>query len=573
MGNSLFRILFVDDEIHVLRGMKNSYDWGSLGFHVVGEAGDADSALALARKMLPDVVITDICMDGRDGLSLITDLKSLNPATEVIILSGYPDFQYAKSAMERGAFAYLLKPLKNSEFLETLERVKARLWSLRREIPSHFLSHLLQLSPSGADSVAALAAEYRLHLPGESFFVAILRIDGPRAALSQEGDCDAPPASPAEDGAYDALLAFFQERFLGEDPFFVCRKQERHPHMAALIYCRDRRLRETLLGNIRELAKNYTRKTGLALTLDASGLKSDIASVREAYLEASRCLLDGCGCVPAGRPDFRTGASPKQPPLPPQASASHKTDSVTGHSPGAAADSDVFQLRRDAPAPSTFIGPGELSQIVSGIRTLNRPLTEETVHACFARLKSLKSPDWDMVRNAIAQLAMQIVSVAAVNQESMGLVFGRTPLPAVELFSMNLFSEMQDYIRQLIDAVFDHADIIIQIPAKYSKPVRDTQIYIYRNYPLRINVDTIANALHINKYHLMRLFKQETGGTIGEFLTSTRIEAACKLLQDRDCPVSEAGRYAGYPDANYFGKVFKKQTGLLPSEYRERTSK
>ena len=104
--------------------------------------------------------------------------------------------------------------------------------------------------------------------------------------------------------------------------------------MAALIYCRDRRLRETLLGNIRELAKNYTRKTGLALTLDASGLKSDIASVREAYLEASRCLLDGCGCVPAGRPDFRTGASPKQPPLPPQASASHKTDSVTGHTPG-----------------------------------------------------------------------------------------------------------------------------------------------------------------------------------------------------------------------------------------------
>ena len=40
MGNSLFRILFVDDEIHVLRGMKNSYDWSALGFHVVGEAGD-----------------------------------------------------------------------------------------------------------------------------------------------------------------------------------------------------------------------------------------------------------------------------------------------------------------------------------------------------------------------------------------------------------------------------------------------------------------------------------------------------------------------------------------------------
>ncbi len=563
MGNTLFKILFVDDEINVLRGMKNSYDWNALGFRVVGEARDADSALELARKTLPHVVITDICMDGRDGLSLITDLKSLNPATEVIILSGYPDFQYAKSAMEKGAFAYLLKPLKNSEFLETLQRVKARLWSLRREIPSHFLSHLLQLSPSGADSVAALAAEYRLHLPAESFFVAILRIDGPAAALSQETS----PAFPEEDRAYDALLAFFQEKFPSRDPFFVCRKQERHPHMAALIYCGDHRLRDALLDSIRELARSYTRKTGLALTLDASGLKSDMVSVREAYLEASRCLLDGC--APVGMPGLRADASPAQSPFSPHGPASQKADAVTGHIPGAAAGNGICQPRRDAPAPSTFIGPGELSQIVSGIRTLNRPLTEETVHNCFAELKSLKSPDWDMVRNAIAQLAIQIVSVAAVNQESTVLVFGRTPLPAVELFSMNLFSEMQDYIQWLIDAIFDHAEVIIQLPADYSKPVRDAQIYIYRNYSLHINVDTIANALHINKYHLMRLFKQETGSTIGEFLTARRIEAACQLLRDRDCPVSQAGRYAGYPDANYFGKVFKKQTGLLPSEYRE----
>lgn len=518
MGNALLRILFVDDEVHVLRGMKNSYDWSALGFLVAGEARDADSALELARKTLPDVVITDICMDGRDGLSLITDLKSLNPATEVIILSGYPDFNYAKSAMERGAFAYLLKPLKNSEFFETLERVKFKLWNLRRETPSHFLSHLLQLSPSNADSVGALAAEYRMLLPGGSFFIAILKIDAPLSA-------------PAGEKAYDALLALFQEKFPGREPFFVCCKQEGHPHMAALVYCKDGKLRDMLCDRIRELADSYARKAGLSVAMDASSLKSDISSVRDAYLEASRCLLSQAAPAPPSQSSFAP---------------------AKGTDPG-----------------SSFISPAELSQVTAGLRTLNRPLADDVVNTCFLRLKSLKSPDWDMVRNSIAQLAMQIVSVAAVSQESVELVFGRTPLPAVELFSMNLFSEMQDYVRRLIDAVFDHADVIIQLPADYSKPVRDAWIYIYRNYPLRISVDAIAGTLHVNKYHLMRLFKQETGSTINEFLTARRIEAACELLRDRDCPVSEAGRYSGYPDSNYFGKVFKKQTGLLPSEYRE----
>ena len=102
---NLLKIMFVDDEVNVLRGMRNSYDWDALGFTIVGEAGSAASALSLARQNQPDVVITDICMDGKDGLTLISELKEQNPATEVIILSGYPDFGYAKSAIEKGAFA------------------------------------------------------------------------------------------------------------------------------------------------------------------------------------------------------------------------------------------------------------------------------------------------------------------------------------------------------------------------------------------------------------------------------------------------------------------------------------
>ncbi len=137
---------------------------------------------------------------------------------------------------------------------------------------------------------------------------------------------------------------------------------------------------------------------------------------------------------------------------------------------------------------------------------------------------------------------------------------------------MTQLSEMQEYIRRLTGRIFDHAGLIRQIPAQFSAPVRDVQNFIFLNYPFHISVDSIADSLHMNRFYLMRLFKQETGCTINEFLTRHRVEMACEFLKCRECSISEAGANAGYPDSNYFCKVFKKQTGLLPSEYRSRQS-
>ena len=183
---NLLKIMFVDDEVNVLRGMRNSYDWDALGFTIVGEAGSAASALSLARQNQPDVVITDICMDGKDGLTLISELKEQNPATEVIILSGYPDFGYAKSAIEKGAFAYLLKPLKNAEFFETLARVRAKILEEHSQTASLFLSQLLQLSLYTQEGISSLEAEYGIRLPSGSFFLSVIRPEQPDPSVGRE---------------------------------------------------------------------------------------------------------------------------------------------------------------------------------------------------------------------------------------------------------------------------------------------------------------------------------------------------------------------------------------------------
>ena len=522
---NLLKIMFVDDEVNVLRGMRNSYDWDELGFTIVGEAESAARAISLAGQNRPDVVITDICMDGKNGLALISELKEQDPATEVIILSGYPDFSYAKSAIEKGAFAYLLKPLKNSEFFETLARVRAKILAKRSQTASLFLSQLLQLSLPAEEAIASLEAEYGIQLPSGSFFLAVVRPD----------QTDPPSAREA----CRNLPAFLLENYTAPSCFLLCRKGGEHPHIAALIFCGSLPVQTTLCARLEEAGRAYSSRTGLSLSIGVSSLFTEMTSIRDAYLEASWAFQQKRTHPDGGLFFFRS----------PQGEAS----AHDGQS-------------------SVLLTPAEQTQLLTGIRTLNRPVTEQILNQYFSRLDSLKEINWDMLKNSLTELAVQILSAACAAPEMTKLIFGRKPLPAVEILSLTQLSEMKEYIRRLTGCIFDHAGLLLQIPAQLSGPVRDVQNYIFLNYPFHISVDSIADELHMNRFYLMRLFKQETGCTINEFLTRYRIEMACEFLKCRECSISEAGANAGYPDSNYFCKVFKKQTGLLPSEYRSRQS-
>ena len=517
----LLKIMIVDDEINVLRGMKNSYDWPSLGFEIVAEARDTDSAIALFRQNSPDVVITDICMAGRDGLTLISELKELNPSTEVIILSGYPNFSFAKSALEKGAFAYLLKPLKNSEFFDTLGKVRSKILTERSQTASRFLSQLLQLTMPTEEAVASLEAEYGISLPSGSFFLSVLSPE-----LSD-------PAAGKE--SCRKLLDFLQEKFTSPSRLLLCRRSGKQPHAAALIFCAGGHARNTLCAQLDELGKSYTAETGIPLSIGVSRLYTEITSIRDACLEASYAVQKKKG-QPGDRMFFYQDSSPGTEGQPEK--------------------------------PPALITPAEQNQLLTGIRTLNRPLTEQILNRYFSRQNSLTDVNWDMMKNSLTELAVQIISAACPNQEITKLIFGRKPLPAVEILSMSQISDMQEYIRGLISRIFEHAGLLLHLPQRLSPPVRDAQTYIFLNYPLHISVDTIADELHMNRFYLMRLFKQETGYTINEFLTRYRIDMACEFLKCRECSISEAGANVGYPDSNYFCKVFKKQTGVLPSEYR-----
>lgn len=135
----MYRVFLCEDETIIREGLRDNIPWEKCGFKFVGEAGDGEMALPMIRKERPDVLITDIKMPFMDGLSLSHLVRKELPDIKIIIISGYDDFEYARTAIKEGVSQYLLKPITRSmlqkalvEIRETLEKEEAE-----RRLRSH----------------------------------------------------------------------------------------------------------------------------------------------------------------------------------------------------------------------------------------------------------------------------------------------------------------------------------------------------------------------------------------------------------------------------------------------------
>ncbi|MGF6990969.1 YesN/AraC family two-component response regulator [Lachnospiraceae bacterium PM6-15] len=120
----MIKVFLVEDEMVIRNAIKNSIDWEKEGYEFVGEAGDGELAYPLILKRQPDILITDIKMPFMDGLELSAAVKKELPALKILILSGYNDFEYAKTAIGIGVTDYLLKPVSAEMLLESLAGIR-----------------------------------------------------------------------------------------------------------------------------------------------------------------------------------------------------------------------------------------------------------------------------------------------------------------------------------------------------------------------------------------------------------------------------------------------------------------
>ncbi|MFS0726875.1 response regulator transcription factor [Paenibacillus sp. 1P07SE] len=130
--DQVIRMLIVDDEPVICQGLRMTIDWAAIGIEVVGEAYDGEQALEMVEAHQVDLLISDIRMEGMNGLQLAEHLKESHPQTRIIILSGYEDFEYARQSVRLGVFDYLLKPVDVDALVEVVKRVSEEIRKSQR---------------------------------------------------------------------------------------------------------------------------------------------------------------------------------------------------------------------------------------------------------------------------------------------------------------------------------------------------------------------------------------------------------------------------------------------------------
>ena len=123
----MYKVMLLDDEPWELKGMKNMLPWGKYGFEVVSVLSNPLKALELLKAESFDVLVSDIRMPGLDGISLLKEIRSFDSNLEIIFVSGYAEFEYAREALRSGAYDYLLKPVDLDATDSLLSRLKSRL--------------------------------------------------------------------------------------------------------------------------------------------------------------------------------------------------------------------------------------------------------------------------------------------------------------------------------------------------------------------------------------------------------------------------------------------------------------
>lgn len=522
-------ILLVDDEYPTIEAIRTQTDWKKAGFDRVLTADSVRAAKEQFSANTVHVLLCDIEMPGETGLDLLQWMRACSPDTIGIFLTCHADFAYAREAVKMGAFDYLLKPVSISDIervtgnaLAEWEKrhsstVRGELWEKNKEaVIGHFWWDVLNnLLSDSRERMRKQIEEKKLAIDVEADYLLM-------SCVIRQWNLD---LSVWEKYDLDFVVKnILTELFAEEQPFLlsdtVNRKWILFPYHAGQIPAGDA---------VMEKARRF------------------MEFMKEHFdTKASFYLGDTCGIEK----------------LP----AMHDT-LVRQEQNNVSYDDRIFCLQEDG-------------RLCSGKLEDQKELEEWKVLLMAGKGEELCGHLRRYVRKIVSDGKMDARIMLLFYQDVLQMVYSVLTdcnVSVKELLMQYDFEENYKEALTSIEKLLEHLEKIIQTAVHHIESVRhekgvvgEVKKYIDEHLDEDLSRNSLAGLVYLNPSYLARLFRNETGYYLVDYITMKKIEKVQKLLLTTDRSVTQIAQELGYTNMPYFSRVFKKETGVTPVEYRKK---
>lgn len=579
----MLKLIIIDDEIEQVRGISTIIPWGLYDIQVCATAMDGLDGLAKISEFQPDLAIVDIHMPKLSGLELIAKIREAKQDIQIIILTGYDDFSYTQRAIRLAVSNYLLKPSSAEEILQAVlvaknqvleqrdlreerrkyREVSAENFKLNRE---RFLTSLVENRLRNKATFFTDEATYGLHLPNLPCRAAVIRIDLPteddvsepadsgsdESGLVNSGSDESGPVDREQVDIFYLQLENLIEHMTYSEPLEIFRKED-----DLVLLCTEQAPSDADEGmGSKDSAGSAVDPAGGSVGGSVCGSKETFASfverINRSVLETlSFTITTGIG-LPASSPlkvhqSFR------------QALAALENSLFFGKEKVSVFDDRLLAGNFDLLYPAreernlfTLLALGDRKRVEHEFKSFFQllgqyPLTEE------------------LVKNTGLSLIKQLLLFRQDNLPATAACTEALNSRIDKLIEARTLSELEVTLSEIFGSILNSID---QHPAA-NIYVRAAVQYIEANYRDPINLQTAATELNLSPTYLSFLFKQGTGVNFIDYLNHYRIDKAKALLTDRGQRTSDVAYRVGLQDEKYFFKLFKRYTGLTPTQYRD----
>ncbi len=535
----MYKVLIIDDESIIRKGIKNIINWKQLDCEVCADASDGIEGIELIKKYLPEVIITDIRMPGMDGLSMIKQVKGIVPYSKIIILTGYRDFDYVQEAIKFGAFDFLLKPSKIEELTAVLTRAVNEIndQKIRHMEIDRFKVLFEQSIPVLREKLlydiiyGLNTNEYEITEKMKLFNISIKNF----VLVVMENDYDEKSNSSQYDkhlyqfGIVNSFEEIFAEKYevlsimLNSSRVgFIIQKPDRIPLDIEEVSEKCSYLQEVINNGF-----------GFTVTIAVS---SAGVSAMELPEKLKECL---------GSLEYKSYMG---------------TNSIIQYS-----DLNSFFRYEDYSTLDKY-----QKQLLESIKSGNEGLVKVTTQN-IARYVTTNKININYMKNFYYTTLSSInnirISVSAIEVDKRHEE-GRDIASLLKLIEK---SESAEELNSLLE------DVAVRIAEKVNNfnnksiklILRKAIDYIQEHYSEQVTLNEVAENIYVSTFYISRMFKKELGKSFVDYLNDVRIEKSKELLKDVKYKTYEVAEIVGISDPHYFSKLFKKYSGMTPSEYRE----